>query len=153
HYAVIMRRYEAAELLIARGARVNETFRAGSTALHVAAGRGYLNFIELLVKGGANVNAGDDNGLTPLMEAAWRGDTAAVRYLLNHGASIAPKTKDSGSNALHLAATKGQMEVVLALLSAGANPNEKDGIGATALDNALSQRQSAVAGILIDRGA
>jgi ankyrin repeat protein len=57
---------EAIEVLVAADADVNQTNKAGDTALHAAAGGALLPVIQLLADSGADLNATNDTGQTPL---------------------------------------------------------------------------------------
>jgi ankyrin repeat protein len=56
---------ETVKLAIMLGADVNAANKAGDTALHGAAGKGYGSVIELLVNAGANLEAKNRRGRTP----------------------------------------------------------------------------------------
>ena len=60
--------------------------------------------------------------LPPLMRAAWKGQVGEVRRLLREGA-IVDETFDLGFTAMYFAAAAGHLDVIKALLDAGANPN------------------------------
>jgi ankyrin repeat protein len=88
-----------------------------------------------------------------LFAAAEAGDVAAVRTLLAEG--VDPDAWNAGhAAAIHLAARGKHTEVVRALLDGGANVNlQEEGLGATALLNALHARDAETARLLIARGA
>src|SRR4051812_14727931 len=52
-YAVTTHHMAVAELLLDKGANVNAVTKAGATALHLAANRGYKDLLALLIKRGA----------------------------------------------------------------------------------------------------
>ena len=83
HYTAIYSRYEAAELLIAKGVNVNAKGVDGETALHFAAYSGLdsKEIAELLIAKGADVNMKNVVGETPLDYAD--GEIAAL--LRKHG--------------------------------------------------------------------
>ena len=74
------------ELLLKRKAGVNATCRDGSTALHHAVRKGYLNVVSKLIAAKANVNKPDKAGETPLAIAKARKDQKMQKLLIMHGA-------------------------------------------------------------------
>ena len=74
-----------AELLLARGAKVNQS---GWSPLHYAAAGPDSKMVQLLIDRGADVEAASPNGTTPLMMAAQYGSEASVDLLLSHGADL-----------------------------------------------------------------
>jgi ankyrin repeat protein len=91
HAALFGRQVEAARLLVERGADVNARRggkgwpRAGWTALHYAAGYGFIDLIECLVERQADVSARDDAGRTALDVAIEEKQTAAEKRLRELG--------------------------------------------------------------------
>ncbi|HYY96787.1 MAG TPA: sigma-70 family RNA polymerase sigma factor [Pyrinomonadaceae bacterium] len=91
HAALYGRRVGAAKLLLARGADVNARRggkgipRAGWTALHYAAGYGFVELIAPLLARGAEVNARDEEGRTPLRVALEEGQEEAAETLRRAG--------------------------------------------------------------------
>jgi len=106
------------EFLLARGADVNASNKAGHTALIRAIPD--LGKIKLLVEHGADVNA-STGGTTPLLIAAGiRSAEDVVRYLVEHGADT--KAVDAqGSDAVMSAALAGAAGNLRILLDAGAS--------------------------------
>ena len=127
---------ESGRLLLQAGADVND--RSGNdrkTALIVASASGKREFSVLLLEKGANPDSSDDGGFTALHHAASDSNGAEmVRALLAHGAHPNPRTtRDSreyvyagvnltGATPLFLAASRGNVETVRALLAGGADP-------------------------------
>lgn len=74
-----------AELLLARGAKVNQS---GWSPLHYAAAGPDPKMVQWLIDRGADVDATSPNGTTPLMMAAQYGSEASVDLLLSHGADL-----------------------------------------------------------------
>jgi ankyrin repeat protein len=83
-------RKEIAQILVARGADVNATNKAGITPLMCAMmGRGDCKEIaEILIAHGANINAQDSAGRTPLHGAVLNGQPNMVVLLLAKGADV-----------------------------------------------------------------
>ncbi|MBI4027589.1 MAG: ankyrin repeat domain-containing protein [Verrucomicrobia bacterium] len=91
-YAVILENKPLVELLLARGADVNDGLGHNPTALHKAAGRGDRDIVELLLAKGAEANAKlYQSHLTPLHIAASDGCQQVVEVLLSHGADVHAK--------------------------------------------------------------
>ena len=165
---------EDAELARARGPR-------GATPLHFAS---TVPVAQCLVEHGADVNAKDESGSerqrygTPLR---WNADNGAVaQYLLSQGAEVddvflacalgnvkqvkaflredpaaahAPQGPYQGE-LLHLAADKGQVEIVQLLLEAGSNVDAPSAEGSvTPLHLAASSGRVDAVRLLLDNGA
>jgi hypothetical protein len=73
------------EVLLKRGASVDQRNIAGETPLFSAVLRGGSSSIEALLKAGANPNTPDNNGLTPLKVATDRNLSAVADLLRKHG--------------------------------------------------------------------
>jgi len=127
---------ESGRLLLQAGADVND--RSGNdrkTALMVAAASGNREFSVLLLEKGANPDLSDEGGYTALHYAASDPDGAdMVRALLARHTHPNPRTtRDAreyvyagvnltGATPLFLAASRGNVETVRALLAGGADP-------------------------------
>ena len=81
--AAIQNRLDVAEVLLTRGAEVNQP---GWTALHYAATRGHHAMMRLLLEHNAYIDAEAPNGNTPLMMAAQFAPPLATKLLLEEGA-------------------------------------------------------------------
>lgn len=77
---------ESARLLVAAGAKVNDTDAWGVSAVTLAAHSGFGDVVELLLEKGADPNA-MKAGFAPLHEAIMRRDEKMVAALLDHGAN------------------------------------------------------------------
>jgi ankyrin repeat protein len=87
--------FEAIEILVEGGARLDLADEAGRTALWFASNRGRSSCVLRLLEAGASPNLGDNDQVTPLMKAR---TLAAIQHLLNFGAD--PSLRDrSGRNA------------------------------------------------------
>jgi hypothetical protein len=133
--------------LLKRGANPNAMDKYGSTPLHFAAAKGYVDVARLLLEHGADANAKDKEGWTPLHLAALWGHADAARLLLEHGADANAKKKD-GFTPLHFAAAKGYVDVARLLLEHGADPSIRDNVGRTPLDNAREAGHEEVARVI-----
>jgi ankyrin repeat protein len=141
-----------AELLIESGADVSirSTFR-GRTALHTAAGWGFLRVTELLIENGADFDARDENGATPLHDAASLGNFETAKVLIDAGADIHARSS-LGFTPLHRAAQGGNPELVNLLLELGADVNAELSDGRTPISFALQSGHADVVGLLRERG-
>jgi len=115
------------------GADVNFRTTGDFTALHVAAGWGYIEICRVLKELGADINAKDNTGWTALHHAAQGGRTETCEVLKELGADINAKN-GWGQTALHVAARWGNIETCKVLLEFGANPFIKTKNGKTARD-------------------
>src|SRR5262245_33695860 len=156
---------DAVRLLAERGADVNarESHR-GQTALMWAAGASQLDTVKVLVERGADVNAASTAGFTPLMFAAREGDSEAAGLLLTAGAKL-EATTPAGESALLVAAASvsgvtardyrvipepsGHEAVAMLLVDRGANVNQADTFGMTALHHSVETGKRALLKALI----
>jgi ankyrin repeat protein len=99
----------------------------------------------------------ESNALAKVMlKAAKAGNLAEVRKLVAKDKSLLNIRDKEGSTPLHCAAWKGHVDVVTALLNAGAGinaVNQNGHYGTTPLHAAAHGNQRAVAELLIARGA
>ena len=127
---------------------------SGETALMTAAGGGKIDTVKLLVARGAAVNATNCEGGTALLVAIDQQQDEVVEFLLANGAS--PNAKLStppGLTALCMAAQRGYLRILKALLNAGADANGRAGDGSTPLINAAFKGHTESAKILLENGA
>uniref|UniRef100_A0AAY4D309 Poly [ADP-ribose] polymerase n=1 Tax=Denticeps clupeoides TaxID=299321 RepID=A0AAY4D309_9TELE len=80
------KRKQVSELLLRKGANINEKNKDFMTPFHVAAERAHNDVLEVLQKHGAKVNALDTLGQTALHRAALAGHIQTCRLLLSYGA-------------------------------------------------------------------
>lgn len=90
---------------------VNELGANDRTALHRAAGAGFLHIVEYLVTKGGDINKEDKSGRTPLHWAAIAGFVEIVQFLVTKGADISAQTK-SNMNILHASCEAQKIDVV-----------------------------------------
>jgi len=98
----------------------------------------------------------NDEDAKLILRAAKRGDEATVRALIKKDKSLLSARDTDGSTPLDCAAWKGQVEVVEALLDAGADindHNQNSHWGTTPLHAAAHGNQKKVAELLVSRGA
>lgn len=133
---------EKVRLLLKRGAEVRVRVPSGTDALTIAAAyRGSAEALRLLLEAGAEVRPGK----TPLLFAAMSGDLENVKLLLAHGA-------DPSAAALASAVTFGYVDVVQALIAAGASARGTEASGINLLHWAVIANRPAVIPALVAAG-
>lgn len=160
HVAAASYQNKIAEKLIKHEADVSAVNRRGAQPLHYAADGGpgarHWNpgaqgeMIALLIHHGADPNALDKSGVAPLHRAVRQRCLGAVEALLRNRSHVRLQNK-GGSTPLHLAvqntgrggtgspeAREMQRQIIIHLLEAGANPEDRDGKGKTVRDCAQS---------------
>ena len=152
HLASMKGHVEVAELLIRKGAIVNDVSDWGGAPLHWASGGGYVEVATLLVDNGANVNAINSHGWTPLHKASIKGHVEVARMLIDNRADVDAVDK-AGWTPLHVAFHNGQIEVVKVLIESGANVNAATERGYTLLPDAARNGNVEVVKLLISNGA
>ena len=85
------------EILLQYGANIDVQSKFGSTALHIAVGRGNVEAMEILLKHGASVNVQDMYSYTALHHAVDNRNVQATSILLEYGADATLKNCDSES--------------------------------------------------------
>jgi ankyrin repeat protein len=134
---------EAVKVLLARGAKHDTRERRGQTALMWAAAEGHAAVVRALIEAGADVSATLDSGFTAFFFAVREGHIAAARALLDAGVDVnatlqrreaAPgkpvntppyKPAARGTSPLLMAVQNGHFELAIALVDAGADPNDR----------------------------
>jgi ankyrin repeat protein len=127
--------------LLARGARTDARERHGQTALMWAAAEGNTAVVRLLLEAGADMKATLSSGFTPFFLAVREGRLETVRVLLAAGIDVNAtfprpanaqrstagsyiRPVDPGTSPLLLAVQNGHFELAIALVDAGADPND-----------------------------
>ena len=112
----------------------------GYSLLHIAIAEGHMEIFEMLVSEfGMSPIVIDGDGNTPLMLAMKKEKNELVLALLEKY-SCDPNTKDNeGNSPLHVACMKGNLTLVKALMSHGADQNALDGCSNTPLMLAIKK--------------
>jgi ankyrin len=160
--------------LLQAGAHPNLALLLGETPLLAASRSGNADVITQLIDKGANVNARGARGQTPLMWAVAEQHPDAVKVLLSRGADVHARSEVlsqmmaapphgkpeynrmipfGGETALLFAARAGDLESARLLLAAGANVNDADAWGVSAMVLAAHSGFTELVAFLLDRGA
>ena len=134
---------EAVKALLVRGAKHDARESHGQTALMWAAAEGHAPVMRALIEAGADINATLSSGFTPFFFAVREGRIEAVRVLLEKGIDVnapirRPERTEGNSNPnytlyrpiprgtspLMLAVQNAHFDLAIALVEAGANPND-----------------------------
>jgi len=164
HRAAESAHLEALKALIAGAPEtVNHASDRRSTPLVAAIDSGSLDAVKAMIEAGADVNAevqwrpgvDSSNRYTPLMAAVETGNPEMVRLLIAGGAAVdtGQWRRHSGNTAIHIAAKRGHLEIVKALLEGGANPDIPGEYSRTPLAVAVEQRNRAMFDCLLAGGA
>lgn len=139
-------------------ALVHERYKGRRTLLHDAAAAGDISLVEQLLDLGAGQGPGDDGGRSPLYcvanECSAPGGGQIVRTLLRR--TTVPVNTVHGvkrCTALHMAARRGNVEIIGALLDEGAEVEARDSAGETPLRRAVNCNHVEAAKLLLARGA
>ena len=133
----------AVAVLLDRGADVNAMDNIGATPLAIALSEEqYADLIPLLLAKSPSPIVGVDVHVWNLISAAAEGDKTAVDNSLDEGVDV--NARDGyGFTALYEASRFGHADIVIRLIAAGANPNEKVGLaGETALHGVVDRTNS-----------
>src|SRR5262249_54261180 len=135
--AVVHGRQPVVQLLLERGADVDQADAQATTPLMVAAeGNGYMPnnapMVATLLGAKAKIDLPDARGRSALHRAAGEGKEDALRLLLDKKANLNLKAGD-GSTPLMAAVTYGRLGAATLLADRGADPNLADAGGTTPL--------------------
>ncbi|XP_046575390.1 ankyrin repeat, PH and SEC7 domain containing protein secG-like [Haliotis rubra] len=108
---------DVVEFLVCTGSNVSQVDDEGNNVLHFACRGGQLDIVKYLVsQGSVDINSSNKHGKTPLMIAAMHGYKDVFEFLVKMGANVSHVDND-GDNILHLASSRGRVEMVKHILS------------------------------------
>lgn len=148
HQAATYDDVAVAEVLIAAGADLNARDRRGDAPLAWACVFGAAEMVELLLDAGADVRALNDRGGAALNAAATYGHPELLEMLLEADLALPPS-----GGPLRRAVIERDADRMRALLADGADPDEKDYAGNTALHYAAVIGDATGTESLLDAGA
>jgi ankyrin repeat protein len=154
HFAVREGHLEVTRFLLEHGADPSSyrSYPFQDTLLTFARDREHDDVAELLLEY-LSRRAPVVEGLEEFFKACRNGDLAKVKAQLDSNLELARAADDTGDTALHQAVDGNQVEVVNALLDAGANPDAKRSNGIRPINLALRRNNRPLAETLIARGA
>jgi ankyrin repeat protein len=160
--------------LLTAGANPNAQLLAGETPVMVASRGGNAAVVEQLLAKGANVNARGARKQTALMWAVSQKHPDVVKVLLAHGADVSLRSEtwsqmyavpphgylpynreipSGDETALLFSARAGDLASAELLVGAGANVNDADAWGVSAVTLAAHSGYGTVVNVLLDKGA
>jgi serine/threonine protein kinase len=150
--AINARKLDMVELLISKGAKVNDLSQDSQLPLILAVSNRQLDMVELLISKGVKINDRNQGSQTPLMLAVSDRQLDMVKLLISKGADINMRTQD-GQTPLMLAVSDRQLDMVKLLISKGADINMRTQDGQTPLIAAIDKEQFDMVELLISKGA
>lgn len=153
HEAAAAPKPDAALLLLEHGGAelANAVDHEGRVPLHHAVVKGHADVVRALLDKGALTGFHDSKGKSPLHLAVDREDHSLMFMLAEHGADINAGT--GADTPLMSAVRSGSMEKLRVLLDMGADPNQTNAEGLTALMVACDDDRADIAALLLEAGA
>ncbi|XP_055346550.1 integrin-linked protein kinase homolog pat-4-like [Paramacrobiotus metropolitanus] len=93
HWAAKEGHANVVDMLLSRGARVNQTNMGDDTPLHLAASHGHREIVQKLLRNKADVNFVNEHGNTALHYACFFGFDQIAEDLIQHGALVSVSNK------------------------------------------------------------
>lgn len=154
-HACSQQHLEIAIFLLDKGADPTIADNETSTRLYWACQTGSLALISLLVEKGAKktINTARNDGATPLYVCSECSQPKIATYLLENGARDSVNVKYKGNTSLHVAAAKGNIEVLQLLLDHGADLGATRTDGRTAFHDAATWGNVEAVKLMLKNGA
>lgn len=140
---------EVCRMLLDNDVDVDKADKWGQTPLVEACKHGARECAILLIEADADVNSVTDTYLSPLMLAVRQGHDDVLRTLLHHDDIKVDTAGEYGHTALHIAAERGDIDMLAQLLRYKADVTKLDTYGNTALHLACKHGQREAAEMLI----
>jgi len=141
------------DLLLGRGADIEELISPQSHCLSDAACHGSILIVRQLLELGLDINLPSSHGGPAIHGAARHGHDSLVRFLLENGADIEADGPDNDGTPLRAATDGGHIATVRVLLDNGANVNSCNPKRGTAITSAAYSNNIPIALLLLDAGA
>jgi ankyrin repeat protein len=140
-------------LLRENSININQQDKFGLTPLFLAVQNEHVSITKLLIQHSANVNIQDKDGVTVLWLASGMGNLEITKLLLDANADYNLVPNEIRLTPIHAAAAYNFIGTIELLVKAGANINEQDADGQTALWQAAEKNNSALIRELCKLGA
>ncbi len=150
HYAARLDLARLIPILARRGAEIDPRNGNGETPLHAAVKADAAESVKALTALKASLTARDALGNTPLHVAVQWGAAKSIALVSQSREALGTRNL-SGKTALHEAARKENMTFLQLLLERGADPNARDGAGATPLMESIQAGKLEVARLLVQK--
>jgi cytohesin len=147
------------EFLLKKGADLNARTTADTfgpqkqTPLQLALAAGRVEVVRFLVEKGAQPKLEGEVEKRWQNDAANRKDVAMLRYFVERGLAVDAAIGSPQTDALHVAAERGDLDALKAFAAKGADLKKKDAIGRTLLNAAVLGHQKAAVAYLLEQGA
>jgi len=144
----------AVNLLVQAKANLDLVDSQGMTALMIAISYGRADIARVLLNAGADVGIKDRSGRSALSLAAqFQSDASLVKLLVEKGSGVEERSGNLRATPLMLAASSGNIDVMEALLAAGAKVESRDLADETPVFYAVALNRSAALRALLRHGA
>ncbi|GAB1610094.1 ankyrin repeat and SOCS box protein 3-like [Argonauta hians] len=131
----------------------SEAYADTCSTIGAAARVGDVCALQTLLTQGRPVDVRDNRGWEPLHEAAFWNNTGCLQVLLHRGKVDVNVQSFAGETPLLLAARKGNLQCVSALLHCGGDPNLSTPEGLSPLWEAVTARSFACVRLLVEKGS
>ncbi len=154
-YAIEKGKNGMLKILIENGADVNVENTAGLNPLRKAYNSSNMEALEILLDNEAKIDSRDVKGNTLLMDLSSKDNYEITEFFLKKGADVNAKNRKTGLTPLIIASSNGKLDNVKLFIKNGANINDVDKNGMTALMHASKPETTnlEIAEYLIQKGA
>jgi len=157
-HRAVLKDSKSMSLLIKAGANVDARENESDSPLHYAAQVNAIANIAALIDAGATIDFVGDYGWTPIFNAIRWKNLEAVKLLLERGANVnfridLADSTSNGESPIHTAALYATIEIMAALLDAGADIEAQSAYGKKAIDLAIRAKKMEMVQFLSARWA
>ena len=153
HMQALYGRTEVVKALIQNKANPNSLNESSESPIFWALEQEHNQTAEIMAENGANIHLQNSGQISLLHIAADMGNAQAVEWLLARQIDVSAKEKRFQRTGLHIAALKGSLPIVKALIKSGISLDNADNLGNTPLTYAAAFNHTQVAHFLSAAGA